>query len=169
MIKKFKEKEIYNGKIVTMKLVDFEENGKKYTREIVEHKDAVAVFAIDDDGFVYCVKQYRFPLEREVLEIPAGLVESGESYEESALRELQEEIGMSAKKISKIFEGYNSVGFCNEKTVIFRATELFSSRLPKDEGENLFVEKIHVDELKKKFKNGEIENFKTAIAILNEI
>lgn len=169
MYKNVKTEEIFKGRILDLKLEYFELEGKVLKREIINHKDAVAVFPIDEDDYVYLVKQFRFPIRKYVLEIPAGLVEFGENYEETALRELQEEIGFSSNKIEKIFEGYNSVGFCTEKTVIYRADDLFFSKLPEDDDENLSVVKIHFDDLREMYINGEINDFKTAIAILNEI
>ena len=114
-------------------------------------------------------RQYRFPVQKEFLEIPAGLVEENEDYEKAALRELQEEVGFFSKNLQKIFEGYNSVGFCNEKTIIYIAKDLVSSKLPEDEDENLTVVKIHIDKLKQMYLNNEINDFKTAIAILSQM
>ena len=164
MYRKVKTEEIFDGKILNLKLEYFEKDEKILKREIVEHKDAVAIFPIDEEGFVY-----RFPIQKEFLEIPAGLVEDGESYEQTALRELQEEIGFSSDTLEKVFEGYNSVGFCTEKTVIYRADSLFPSKLPEDDDENLSMVKIHFEDLKTMYFNGEINDFKTAMAILNEI
>lgn len=169
MYEKINEKEIYNGKILKLKIENFKFEGKIIKREIVEHKDAVAILPIDDLGFVYLVKQYRFPVQKEFLEIPAGLVEENEDYEKAALRELQEEVGFFSKNLQKIFEGYNSVGFCNEKTIIYIAKDLVSSKLPEDEDENLTVIKIHIDKLKQMYLNNEINDFKTAIAILSQM
>ena len=111
MYRKVKSEEIFDGKILNLKLEYFEKDDKILKREIVEHKDAVAIFPIDKEGYVYLVKQYRFPIQEDFLEIPAGLVEVGENYEETALRELQEEIGFSSNNLERIFEGYTSVGF----------------------------------------------------------
>lgn len=169
MYEKINEKEIYNGKILKLKIENFKFEGKIIKREIVQHKDAVAILPIDDLGFVYLVKQYRFPVQKEFLEIPAGLVEENEDYENAALRELQEEVGFFSKNLQKIFEGYNSVGFCNEKTIIYIAKDLVSSKLPEDEDENLTVVKIHIDKLKQMYLNNEINDFKTAIAILSQM
>lgn len=169
MYEKINEKEIYNGKILKLKIENFKFEGKIIKREIVQHKDAVAILPIDDLGFVYLVKQYRFPVQKEFLEIPAGLVEENEDYEKAALRELQEEVGFFSKNLQKIFEGYNSVGFCNEKTIIYIAKDLVSSKLPEDEDENLTVIKIHIDKLKQMYLNNEINDFKTAIAILSQM
>ena len=169
MYEKINEKEIYNGKILKLKIENFKFEGKIIKREIVQHKDAVAILPIDDLGFVYLVKQYRFPVQKEFLEIPAGLVEENEDYEKAALRELQEEVGFFSKNLQKIFEGYNSVGFCNEKTLIYIAKDLVSSKLPEDEDENLTVVKIHIDKLKQMYLNNEINDFKTAIAILSQM
>ena len=74
MYKKIKTEEIFKGRILDLKLEYFETEEKVLKREIVEHKDAVAIFPIDKDGYVYLVKQFRFPVEMDVLEIPAGLV-----------------------------------------------------------------------------------------------
>lgn len=167
MYKKIDEKEIYKGKILDLALQNFKFNGKIIKREIVKHKDAVSILPIDDLGFCYLVKQFRFPIKREILEIPAGLVEDNEDYEMAALRELQEEVGFFSKDLKKVFEGYNSVGFCTEKTIVYIARNLISSKLPEDEDENLTVFKIHIEDLKKMYLNNEIEDFKTAIAILS--
>ncbi|MCI5997578.1 MAG: NUDIX hydrolase [Peptoniphilaceae bacterium] len=169
MYKKIKEENIYSGKIINVKTESFEVDNKIIKRELVEHKDAVGIFPIDDEGFVYLVKQYRTPIKDFVIEIPAGLVEDSEDYENTALRELQEEIGYGAKVFEKIFQGYNSIGFCTEKTVIYRASELYVSKLPEDEDEDIEILKIHFNELKKMYLQGEIVDFKTAVAILNEI
>ena len=101
MYEKINEKEIYNGKILKLKIENFKFEGKIIKREIVQHKDAVAILPIDDLGFVYLVKQYRFPVQKEFLEIPAGLVEENEDYEKAALRELQEEVGFFSKNLQK--------------------------------------------------------------------
>ena len=80
MYRKVKSEEIFDGKILNLKLEYFEKDDKVLRREIVDHKDAVAIFPIDEKGYVYLVKQYRFPIQEDFLEIPAGLVEIGENY-----------------------------------------------------------------------------------------
>ena len=89
------------------------------------------MLAEDADGGIFLVKQYRHAVDEEIYEIPAGLVEEGESPEETAARELQEEIGRRPGRMERIAELYSSPGFTTEKITMFYATELSDSKLPR--------------------------------------
>ena len=115
MYRKVKSEEIFDGKILNLKLEYFEKDDKVLRREIVEHKDAVAIFPINEKGYVYLVKQFRFPIQENFLEIPAGLVEVGENYEDTALRELQEEIGFSSKNWREFLRVIQVLDFVQKK------------------------------------------------------
>ncbi|QPK94663.1 NUDIX hydrolase [Actinomyces sp. zg-332] len=164
---KIGEESVYEGRILDLKIEHYELDGKILKRELVVHKDAVAILPVDNQGYTYLVKQYRSAIKDYVLEVPAGLVEDGEDYEEAALRELQEEVGFTAKNLEKVFQGYNSVGFCTKKTTVYIANDLSVSKLPEDDDEDIEIVKIHIDDLKQMYYEGKIKDFKTAIAILN--
>ena len=116
----------YKGHIIDVRVdtVKFP-SGSEKIREVVLHSPAVAMLAEDADGGIFLVKQYRHAVDEEIYEIPAGLVEEGESPEETAARELQEEIGRRPGRMEKrrrpgrmekIAELYSSPGFTTEKT-----------------------------------------------------
>lgn len=167
MNRKLEQEFIFKGKILNLRIDKVNVKDKISTREVVEHKDAVAIVAVDSENFVYLVKQYRDAIEDFLLELPAGLVEEDENYEETAIRELQEEIGFSARKIKKLFEGYNSPGFCNEKSVIYLATDLFESKLPEDIDEEIEIVKVKVEDVEGILKSNKIQDFKTIIGLMS--
>lgn len=167
MNRKISEDKIFSGKILNLRIDKVEIKGKIATREIIEHKDAVAVVAVDKEGYVYLVRQYRDAVGDYVLELPAGLVEKGEDYKDTALRELQEEIGFSSNNIKKLFEGYNSPGFCDEKTVIYIATDLYESKLQEDEDEEIDIVKIKIEDVRELLKSNRVNDFKTIIGLLS--
>jgi ADP-ribose pyrophosphatase len=94
-------------------------------REVVEHDRAVAIVALDDDGSVVLIEQYRHPLRRRLWELPAGLMDiSGESAQPAAARELGEETGLRAEHWSVLLDVAASPGFTDEVVRVFLATGL---------------------------------------------
>ena len=165
--KKIDSKKIFDGKIVKL-FVDTVElpNGQLATREIVRHPGAVCVLPLTDDGEVIMVKQFRYPFNEVMLEIPAGKLEIGEDPYEAVLRELEEESGVVAKKVEHIGELYTTVAIFDEKIQIYLARELTYTNSHPDEDEFLEVTKIPLDTLVKMVMDGEIKDAKTQIAIL---
>ena len=102
------------------------ENGLQADRElVVKHHEAAAVIAVDNDGKLLMVKQYRYGTGFEMLEIPAGLMDPGEDHETCAARELQEETGMKAKQLTRLFDYYATPGYCTEKIVFYFKNNFF--------------------------------------------
>ena len=100
-------------------------DGTVFDREIVRHPGAVAVVPVTADGNVLLVRQFRTPVGGPLLEIPAGTRDvDGEPPEQTALRELAEEVGVTAGRIQVLGRFWNSPGFCDEETVLYLATEL---------------------------------------------
>lgn len=165
--KKIDSKKIFDGKIVKL-FVDTVElpNGQLATREIVRHPGAVCVLPLTDDGEVIMVRQFRYPFNEVMLEIPAGKLEIGEDPYEAVLRELEEESGVVAKKVEHIGELYTTVAIFDEKIQIYLARELTYTNSHPDEDEFLEVTKIPLDTLVKMVMDGEIKDAKTQIAIL---
>lgn len=157
---------IYRGKILTLRRDKVKlPNGKTADREIVEHSGAVAIVPVTEEGKIIFVKQYRKPVEKETIEIPAGKLNPGEIPEESAQRELQEETGFSGDLQYK-FSYYSTPGFSNEIMYLYFAKNLKFAPLECDEDE--FVEKLEVSpqEALHMITKGEIIDAKTIIGIL---
>lgn len=142
-------------------------NGKKSIREYIKHKGAVAVIPIDEQGFVYLVRQFRYAAGRTLLEIPAGKLDSiDEDPKSAAARELREETGLGAEVISEIGEYLGSPAISNELIRLYFAEGLFALCQELDDDEFLDVEKIHIKELCAMVMRGEIADGKTAYAAL---
>lgn len=157
---------IYEGKIVTLKVDQVElPNGKTASREIVTHPGAVAVMAITDDNRMVVVRQFRKPLERTIVEIPAGKLEPGEKPDVCAHRELEEETGYTAREMKHVASFYTSPGFADELIHLYRTDELTAGEAKPDEDE--FVELMHitVEEAQQLIASGEIRDAKTIMAV----
>src|SRR5690625_5071332 len=120
MMHKFYEKTIatkpiFNGNIIDVQVDKVElPDGKTSTREIVKHPGAVAVIPVTNDGKIIFVEQYRKPLERSLIEIPAGKIEENEAPDVTAVRELEEETGYTTDALEHITSFYTSPGFADE-------------------------------------------------------
>ncbi|EOZ4064706.1 NUDIX hydrolase [Staphylococcus pseudintermedius] len=163
--KTISKESIYKGKFIEVEKhkVSLPNNETAY-REVVKHNGAVAICALTPDQQVILVKQYRKALEQELLEIPAGKLEPGEDRESAAMRELEEETGYKAKKLTLIGEVYGTPGFSNEKISVYFADNLVEGKVNLDEDE--FVEKVlySLDDVKKAVEARTIEDAKTFIA-----
>ncbi|NCB74157.1 MAG: NUDIX hydrolase [Clostridia bacterium] len=157
----------YNG-LITNTTLDrvVLQNGEHTLREVVEHPGGVTVLPIDEDGFVYCVRQFRYPMSEHLLEVPAGKLEYGEEPLLCAIRELSEETGINAREFLDLGKVYPSPGFCRETLYIYMARGLSFGSAHLDHNEFLDVEKIHIDELFRLVMNNEIADAKTIIAVL---
>jgi ADP-ribose pyrophosphatase len=106
---------IFSGKIVTLEVQEVElPNGKTSKREIIKHPGAVAVLAVTNENKLVMVEQYRKPLERAIVEIPAGKLEKGEEPAVCARRELEEETGYECESLELLVSFYTSPGFADE-------------------------------------------------------
>ncbi len=161
-----KSEKVYSGKILSVKLSTVELPDQKYSkRETVLHDNAAAIVAIHDDK-ILLVKQYRISVDKVIYEVPAGMIEHDENPKDAALRELEEETGYRANSIEYLTEFYSTPGFCTEKLSIFYAKYLKFVGQNLDEGENLDVVEIPVDEALSLIESGEIMDAKTISSIL---
>jgi len=161
-----KKKKIYDGKILGLTVYDLSIRGRKVKREIIEHRGAAAMLAIDKDGKVILVKQHRYP-RGNVLEIPAGTLEKGENVKKCAFRELREETGYKAKKMTPLISYYPSVGYNTEKIHCFVASGLsIPGDQHFDEDEIISVVKVPLKKLIKMILSGKIIDSKTICAVL---
>ena len=161
-----KRKKIYEGKILGLSIYEGKIEGRKVKREMIEHRGASAILAFDETNKVILVKQHRFP-HGYVLEIPAGTLEKREKPIKCAFRELEEETGYRAKKMTPLITYYPSIGYNTEKIHCFVASGLKKiSDLKLDDDEILSVVKIDMQKLIRMIKSGKIEDSKTICAVL---
>jgi ADP-ribose pyrophosphatase len=129
--------------------------------DVVEHSGAVAIVPIDDEDRVWLVRQYRHPVGKRLLEIPAGTLSSGEPPENCAQRESREEIGMLPGELLYLGSGYMAPGYSTEEIHFYLARKLEPDPLPRDKNEDISLECIHWPRLWEKIERGQIRDVKT--------
>lgn len=158
---------IFRGRIVSLRVDTVRlSGGRESRREIVEHSGSVAVVPLDSQGNVLMVRQYRKPVEQELLEIPAGMLEPGEEPATAARRELEEETGYSAHRIEPLVKFFTSPGFCDEEMHVFLATGLVPGKPNPDEDEQIELVRVPVADVPEMIRRGEIKDGKTIAALL---
>jgi ADP-ribose pyrophosphatase len=140
-------------------------SGREGDIAVVEHGGGVTLVAVDADGALLFVRQYRHPAEKELLELPAGTLDAGETPEQCAERELQEETGYRPARIQRLGGFYLAPGYDTEYQHVFLCTELSESRLEGDE-DAIELARLTLDEALALVARGEIEDAKTAAALL---
>ncbi len=173
-MKKFEEKtinttSIYEGKVVDLRVDEVSlPNGKTAKRELIKHPGAVAVIPITKDNKIVLVEQFRKPLEKSLVEIPAGKVEIGEAPEVTARRELEEETGYTTNELSFVTSFYTSPGFADELMHIYITDELEKMDTQPESDEDEFVEvlELTLEEAKELVEQERIHDAKTNYAIL---
>jgi len=144
-------------------------NGQEHVVEIVRHSGSVVLIPFDDDGRVVIIKQYRAPLDREMWEFPAGRLDEGESADDAARRECEEEIGLVPHRVERIRGLYPAPGFCDEELIFFRVSDLrepaVGSTHKPDDDEDITTRVISVADARAMMERGEIIDLKTAYAL----
>ncbi len=143
------------------------ENGHTFTYEMVEHPGGAAILPIDSQGICYLVKQYRHPVGRDVLEVPAGRLESTATQaQEDAVRECSEEVGFTPKTVTSLGRVLPSPGVVQEVIYLFLGEDLERREQDLDPFEILDIVKIPFDDLYQMLIDGLIDDAKTAMCIL---
>jgi len=156
---------VYNGRRVSVRLDDVAlPSGRVAVYEVVEHRGAAAIVALTPERSVLLVRQFRQPVGRELLELPAGTLEPGESPLECARRELAEEAGRAAGRWEPLISFYPSPGVLSEELHVFLAQDLRVSEAEREE-EDLRVESLPLDEAHRRIAAGEIRDAKSIIGI----
>ena len=165
--KTLERREIYDGRILRLTVDKVElEDGSVSSREIVHHPGGAAVLPLFETGEVAMVRQFRYAFSRELLEIPAGKLEPGEDPRTAALRELEEECGLTAGKVTDLGCIYPTVGYDDEIIHLFLATKLRETAPRPDRGEFLTLERYSLAELTEMVRRGELRDGKTVAAVL---
>ena len=160
-------KNIFDGNIIKLRVETVElPDGKTATRELISHGGGVGIIAVDENGEVFMVSQYRIAAREMMMEIPAGKIDNGEEPLECGKRELIEETGYAAEEFTYLGTYYATPGYCEEKLHLYLARKLKFVGQHLDEGEFLNVKEYKLDDLCNMVMENKINDAKTAIAIL---
>jgi len=160
-------KTVFKGKIVNIRQdVARLQNGNLSNREVVEHPGGVGIIPLTSDNKIIMVRQYRYCMEEEIIEIPAGKLEYGEDPFECAKRELSEETGCTAGKYVDFGKIYPSPGFCRETLYLYLALDLERGEMHLDDNELLSIEEIDIDELIDMINANELYDAKSVVGVL---
>ena len=158
---------IYEGRAVRLRVDTVRmPGGRETTREIVEHDDCVAIIAVDDENNVLLVEQFRKPVEKKLLEIPAGGIEPGEELEDCVRRELREETGFLPQKVERLGGFYSSPGYSTEYLHFFLATGLVPRPLQAEDSESIRVVRVRLSEVIGLITSGRVCDAKSIAALL---
>ena len=164
---KISGKNVFRGRVFSVDLDTVRlSDGEIRPREVVVHRGGVGIVPVTDEGEVLMVRQFRYPVGEELLEIPAGKLEEGENPEECARRELSEETGCTAGKWIDLGKMYPTPGYCGEVLHIFLATDLVYGEMHLDEGELLSVTRVPLETLYKMIVDNSLPDAKSVFGIL---
>lgn len=163
------KKDVYKGRRIRVQELTYynQRDNKKIHREHVLAGDAAVILAMDENKDVLMIQEPRTPIGKIILSLPAGMIELEEKPEDGAIRELEEETGYRANKIKLLRYEYPSIGYSNEKSLIFLATDLKKTQRNLDETEDIRVIKVNIKDLKNMLDNNEILDASTTIALLH--
>ena len=158
---------IYDGRAVRLRVDTVRTaEGRETTRDIVEHADCVAVVTLDADNNVLLVNQFRKPAEKELLEIPAGGIDPGETPEETVRRELREETGYLPRKIERLGGFYSAPGYCTEYLYLYLAADLVPGPLHAEDTEGIQVVRVPISQIAGLIDSGKICDAKSIAGLL---
>ncbi len=159
-------KVLFKGKRIDVLSVEADHpRGGVIKREVVSHPGAVVILPFLDAETVVLIKNERYVVQKTLLELPAGTLEVEDTLE-CAARELEEETGYQAKKITHLFDFYTSPGFCNEIIYAFLAEDLTFVGQNLDETEKITTVELKFSEALQMIKEGEISDGKTIATLL---
>jgi ADP-ribose pyrophosphatase len=159
-------RQIYQGRVIGLCLDTYRIHDQMRVYEIIHHPGAIVIVPVDSKGRIYLVQQWRRAVGQIMTELPAGTLEEGEEPLACAQRELQEEIGFSARKMTSMMGFYSAPGFCDEYLHLFLAEDLIASRLPADDDEGIDVISLSLPEALQKIEQGQIIDAKSIAGIL---
>ncbi len=158
---------VFDGRAVKLRVDTVQiAGGRKTTREIVEHSDCVAIIAIDADDNVLLVKQFRKPVEKELLEIPAGGIEHAEDPVATVRRELREETGYLPRRVERLGGFYSTPGYGTEYLHLYLATDLTPSQLYAEDTESIELIRVPISQIPHLIASGGICDAKSIAGLL---
>jgi len=160
-------KVVYSGRVVRLRVDDIRlPDGRQTSREVVEHGDCVAVIPLDVDGNVLLVRQFRKPVEKDLLEIPAGCIDPGEEPVATVRREMREETGYLPRKIERLGGFYASPGYCTEYLHLYLATDLVPDRLQAEDTDSIELVRVPLSRIAGLVASGDICDAKSIAGLL---
>ena len=158
---------VFEGRVISVRVDTVSKSdGRETAREIVEHSACVAIVAVDEDDNVLLERQFRKPVEEEVLEIPAGGIEPGEDPEAAVSRELREEVGYLPKKIELLGGFYSAPGYSSEYLYLYLATQLVPDRLYAEDTDEIELVRVLASEIPALVASGRICDSKSIAGLL---
>ena len=158
---------LFEGRVVTLtKDTALLENGKTATREVVHHHGGACIVPYFEDGTLCMVRQFRYAMQQELWELPAGKLEKGEDPFEAAKRELGEECGLTADNYISLGQFFPTVGYDTEVIYTWVATGLHKTQMHLDADEFLTPDRVPLDKAYEMVMSGEIRDGKTIAGIL---
>jgi len=142
-------------------------NGKSSVREYIKHPGAVALVAYLPNGDLLLLNQFRYPLHKVFIELPAGKIDPGETPEETGLRELEEETGYKASELKLLTTIHPCIGYSNEVIHIYEAFGLKKGTLKPDDNEFVETFTLSLDDAIQMVKTGKITDVKTMIGLMS--
>ncbi len=154
-------KRLWEGGIIKLRVDTLNSEGHETIREVVEHNGGVVIAGCNSEGKVLLVRQYRYSLDQDLLELPAGRIEAGEDPLPAAQRELTEETGYSAESWSELSRMFTAPGFCNEVLYLYHAQNLSFKGKNLDFDEETEVLELTLEEAWQMVQEGKIQDAKT--------
>jgi len=165
--KTLSSKVVFEGRALKMRVDTVRTvDGRRSTREIVERSDCVAVIAVDAEGNVLLVNQFRKAIEKELLEIPAGGIDAGEEPEAAVIREMREETGFRPQKLKKLGGFYSSPGYTTEYLYLYLTTDLVPDPLSAEDTVGIEVVPVPLAQIPALVTSGKVQDSKTIAGLL---
>ncbi len=165
---KLESERVFKGKVFS---VDRDRvkmpNGRTVTVDVVRHSRSVVLVPVPEPGKVILVRQYRYPVNAFLWELPAGSVDEGESPEQAARRECHEEIGLLPSTVVRLTALYPTPGYCDEEMVFFRLSglEKTAEQAAVDEDEDIESKVYELRDARDMIRRGEIQDMKTVVGL----
>ena len=161
---------VYKGRVFSVEVEKRRfPNGQEHEVAIVRHPPSVVLVPIADDGRVILIRQYRASVGREMWEVPAGSVDEGETPDQAAARECEEEIGLAPGRIERVRGLFPTPGFCDEELIFYRVSQLrppaADSPHRPDDDEDISSKLVTIEEARSMVESGEIIDLKTAYGL----
>lgn len=159
---------VYNGRVFN---VDRDRvrmpNGREVTVDVLRHSKSVVLIPVPEPGHITLIRQYRYPVNRFLWELPAGSVDPGETPEQAARRECHEEIGQVPDTIVRMAAMHPTPGYCDEEMIFFRVSGLSvpDEKAEVDEDEDIEVQVFELREARDMIRRGEITDMKTVVGL----
>ena len=167
MEQQLSSEQIYSGPAIALRVDRVRKpSGTITTRDVVEHSDCVVIVPVDENDHVLLVRQFRYPVDSALLEVPAGGIEPGEDVLDCVRRELQEEIGYLPGTIEKLGGFYSIPGYGTEYLYVYLARNLRASRLVAEDTDDIEVVRVPVAQIPDLVLSGKLCDAKSIAALL---